>query len=112
MGTTGESAEAMLQRAQDLLADDDGPKGQKRFFELVSKAAELGLAEAMMELGGCYQEGTGVKRDPKLAFTWMERAAEAGSEGARLHLGHFHELGIGTKQDLAKAEEVMRRGKK
>lgn len=112
MGTTGESAEAMLQRAQDLLADDDGPKGQKRFFELVSKAAELGLAEAMMELGGCYQEGTGVKRDPKLAFTCMERAAEAGSEGARLHLGHFHELGIGTKQDLAKAEEVMRRGKK
>ncbi len=77
----------------------------------MSKAAELGLADAMMELGGCYQEGTGVKRDPKLAFTWMERAAEAGSEGARLELGYFYEMGIGTKKDLAKADEV-RRGKK
>lgn len=102
----------MLRRAQDLLTDDDGPKSQKRFFELVSKAAELGLPEAMMELGTCYQEGRGVKRDSKLAFRWMERAAEAGSEGARLNLGSFYEMGIGTKKDLAKAAEVLRRGKK
>lgn len=97
-----ESAEAILARAQEIL-DEDGPKAKARFFELACKAAELGSAEAMMELAVCYRDGAGVKRDAKLAFTWMERAAEAGSEGARLNMVHFHEMGIGTKKDLAKA---------
>lgn len=109
--TAPESPEAMLHRAQELLTEDDGPKGQKRFFELVNTAAELGLPDAMLEVAVCYQEGTGVKRDPRLAFTWMERAAEAGLEGARLNLAHFYELGIGTKKDLARAAEVLRRKK-
>lgn len=108
--SSNESAEALLRRARDLLTEDDGPKGQKRFFEVVSRAAGLGLAEAMMELGVCYQEGTGVKRDPKLAFVWMARAVSAGSEGARLNLAHFYELGVGTKKDLAKAAELRRGG--
>jgi TPR repeat protein len=109
--STSETAEAILERAQEVL-DEDGPKAKARFFALVCEAADLGSAEAMMEVAVCYQEGTGVKRDPKLAFTWMERAAEAGSEGARLNMVYFHEMGIGTKKDLAKAREWQARSKK
>jgi TPR repeat protein len=109
--STPESAVAILERAQEIL-DEGGPRAEARFFELVSKAADLGSAEAMMELACCYRDGTGVKRDAKLAFTWMERAAEAGSEGARLNMVHFHEMGIGTKKDLAKATEWQARLKR
>jgi TPR repeat protein len=88
------SAKELLERAHKVLADDDfGRKGEPAFFDLVEQAAKLGDGEAMMELAVCYQEGTGVKRQPKLAFHWMEKAALAGSEGARLVRVHGVESG-------------------
>ena len=112
-----EFAEELLKRAHQfrvaaLTSPGGGDQEKTQFFELATRAAEMGWADAMLEVAVCYRDGTGVKRDRKLAFTWMEQAAEAGSEGAKLHMIAFHERGIGTRRDLAKATEWQARLKR
>lgn len=47
------------------------------------KAAEQGDAKAMYNLGACYFDGTGVKRDEAEAMKWCRKAAELGHEMAK-----------------------------
>ena len=47
------------------------------------KAAELGHAGAMSDLGYCYYHGFGVEYDPKMAFQWYMRAADNGHPDAK-----------------------------
>ncbi|HEY0790953.1 MAG TPA: tetratricopeptide repeat protein [Chthoniobacterales bacterium] len=42
------------------------------------KAAGAGSAVAMNNLGGCYEEGTGVRKDRNLARQWYHAAVAAG----------------------------------
>jgi TPR repeat protein len=48
-----------------------------------TKAAEVGLPEAMFNLGCCLNKGEGVAApDPLAAMDWYRRAADAGHGGA------------------------------
>ena len=62
----------------------------KKAAECYKKAAEMGLAEAQMQLGGCYRRGFGVKRDIDLAFGWYHKAAEQGNGWAQYALGNLY----------------------
>ena len=48
-------------------------------------AADQGDARAMYELGECYENGDGVKKDPDAAFLWFCRAALAAPEDEDLY---------------------------
>ena len=49
------------------------------------RAAENGNARAMFELGECYEDGIGVKKDPDMAYHWFCRAVLAAPEDEDLY---------------------------
>jgi TPR repeat protein len=57
------------------------------------KAAEAGDAAAQYELGHCYDEGLGVKKDREKTVYWYTKAAEQGFAQAQYNLGVFYENG-------------------
>ena len=67
------------------------------------QAAALEHAAAEYRIGAMYEEGKGVKRDPRQAVDWYRRAAGHGSERAQFNLGHMYAKGLGVKRDEARA---------
>ena len=63
------------------------------------KAASLGHADAMDEIGYCYEYGRGVAEDKVLATAWYARAALAGSKEGQYHYAEMIENGRGTCKD-------------
>ena len=61
---------------------------------LFTRAAEMGDAGAMVELGEMYSSGEGVTEDETKAFNWFHRAAEAGSVPGMVSLGGMYLLGV------------------
>ena len=50
------------------------------------KAVDQGFAAAQSNLGTCYENGTGVQKDPKQAVHWYRKAAEQGHTSAQVNL--------------------------
>ena len=53
----------------------------------IRRAVELGDADAMVELGLCFEAGIGVREDAAEAERWFRRAADAGNVRALAILG-------------------------
>ena len=53
----------------------------------LKKAAEQGDAKAQFVLGGCYDFGDGVEKNPTEAVKWYRKAAEQGYAPAQFNLG-------------------------
>ena len=62
----------------------------KKAAEWYQRAAEMGLAEAQVQLAGCYRRGWGVESDIDLAFEWYHKAAEQGNGWAQYALGNLY----------------------
>ena len=73
------------------------------------KAAALGLASAMRNLGYCLGEGIGTAKDPRRAYEITRRAAEAGDVQAMINLAHFYLKGAGITRDESKSREWIER---
>jgi TPR repeat protein len=74
------------------------------------KAAELGEAWAMNNLGYMYQHGDGgLKPDAATAVSWYRKAAELGNTLAMTNLGVMYERGEGVKADAAMAVSWYRK---
>ncbi len=58
-------------------------------FEWLTKAAELGYAEAHYQLSGLYHYGRGVKKDEGKQIHHLEKAAIGGQPEARYNLGYL-----------------------
>jgi TPR repeat protein len=56
-------------------------------FEYLTKAAELGNADAHFQLGNMYYEGEGVEKDEEKELFHLEKAAIGGHPLARHNLG-------------------------
>jgi TPR repeat protein len=76
-----------------------------RMVELYTRSADAGDADAMFNLGLCYQRGEGVEKDAAKAVELYSRAADAGSAVAMLSLGVCHDHGEGVDRVAAKAVE-------
>lgn len=61
----------------------------------LKKAADLGDADSMFELGMRYFAGRGTARDPAASLEYLLRAAEHGCDDARPWLGIFEPIGGG-----------------
>jgi TPR repeat protein len=56
------------------------------FFQYVSAAANLGLADAQLVTGDAYALGMGTEPEPSLAIDWYQKAADQDSPQARYKL--------------------------
>ena len=72
-------------------------------------AAEQGYARAQLNLGVCYENGTGVEKDAKEALKWYYIAAEQWNAEAWYNLGRCYSNGIGVKRDRKNAKKWSRR---
>ena len=67
------------------------------------QAHEAGDAEATYSLGTMYDDGEGVKKDRKKAFSLYRQAHKAGNANATYNLGSMYDNGEGVKKDRKKA---------
>jgi len=73
------------------------------------QAAEQGMPEAMVKLGGHLETGIGTKDDPVQAAGWYRKAAEKGhAEGADQY-ARVLRIGIGVPQDRMSAREYSKK---
>lgn len=61
-------------------------RDKREWFERYRIGAEQGAADAQRELGDCYYDGYGVKRDIVEAEKWYRKAAEQGDLSAQMEL--------------------------
>lgn len=67
-----------------------------RYFRL---SAEKGNPVAAFKLGELYEHGTGVLKDPVLAFQWYMRSAAKNDRHGQLKVGWCYQKGIGVAAD-------------
>lgn len=103
-GADGGDVEAMFGAAAIL--ETDGKEADiveaARYYE---HAAAAGNKEAAYRLGRVYENGKGVGKDERRAFTWYMVAAEGGDVLSQRIVASMFETGRGTAEDLAQALE-------
>ncbi len=72
-------------------------------IEKLRKSAELGDAQAQLNLGKAYTNGKWGKKDPVEAVKWFRKAAEQGNAAAQFSIGTAYFSGEGVTEDYAEA---------
>ena len=67
------------------------------------KAAEQGYDAAQLNLGSCYQEGTGVPMNLAEAVKWFHRSAMQGDPAGQFNLAMFYLNGVAVAKDYVMA---------
>ena len=67
------------------------------------KSAENGDKVAQFQLGECYREGLGVKKDEKKAFTYYKKSADQGYVPAMHALSVCYLYGVGCNRNIEQA---------
>ena len=84
----------------DIFSDDfgfdDDDDDSSNVIEQLQHDAELGDAEAMLNLGLAFQEGDGIDKDFKKAVEWFERAVTKGNTHAMIELVMCYVKGLGV----------------
>ena len=73
---------------------------EKKSFELLRRAAEMGHVKAMLNLAVCYQKGVGTSKNEKECYKWALAAANADDIEAMYICALCSEQGFGTKKDV------------
>ena len=89
--------------AGDGVAQDD-----QKAAELWQRAADMGNADAMANLGWCSTNCTGMAKDGHTAFEWFQRAAKMGSTAAMNGLVWCFKNGAGVEKNNNKAQELAK----
>lgn len=72
-------------------------------FEVFSRLAKEGHAEAQNKLAVMYDDGLGVDSDDRTAVAWYLRAAEQDHPKAQANLGVMYRLGTGVEKSFREA---------
>ena len=67
------------------------------------RAAQMGYAKAMVNMGAMYEKGDGVGRDDETAVRWFREASGLGDAAAQFALGMHLKRGLGVAKDAEKA---------
>lgn len=73
------------------------------FSKELLRKAEAGDAKAQLQIGGAYQEGRGVEKNPALAVAWIQKSADQGYPRGLAILAQCYFLGQGVSRDETKA---------
>ncbi|EXX52205.1 uncharacterized protein OCT59_023847 [Rhizophagus irregularis] len=79
---------------------------KRKAFELYKKAADLGNADGINDLGYCYHWGIGTDINKTKAFELYQKAADLGNKYGMIGSGICYECGIETDIDKRKAFEL------
>jgi TPR repeat protein len=85
-----------------------GSAGTEQAVSWLDRAAKAGIAPAQLVLGGIYEKGLGVAKDPQLARVYYLAAAQRGNAKAMHNLAVLYAQGIGGNADYAAAAEWFR----
>ncbi len=85
------------------LFGDETEQDIKKAAECFQRAAQMGDADAQNNLGYCYAQGIGVRRNDQEAVRWY-RTASQNSKEAQYNLGLMYEQGRGVQRDEKEAE--------
>ena len=97
-------AEAMFVLGKIAATGDRGaPHSYVQAMVWYRKAAALGSASAMTNIGLLYARGQGVPQDYAKAIAWWRKAAAARDVAATVDIGSFYTKGKGVPQDYAQA---------
>lgn len=107
--------EAPLQEASDLgsghatllLGLATKKEDPARALPMLTKAANLGVREAMTEVGQAFLRGEGVPKDVVEAERWFQQASDHGDPAGMFVLAEAYLSGKGVKQDNAKALKLL-----
>lgn len=80
-----------------------------KFFSWAKPAAEKGNAWAQLQLGQCYENGSGIEKDRKEAVKWYRKAAEQGCAIAQAKLSECYGLGKGVEKDEGEMQKWERK---
>jgi TPR repeat protein len=72
-------------------------------FQKLLAAAKAGNKQAQFDVGLCYDEGKGVRKDSYEAFKWFKEAALQGHAKAQNAVGICYENGEGVVKNLSEA---------
>lgn len=73
--------------------------------QAISRAASLGSADAMYQMGSERSSNSRcLTVDEREALAWFERGAAAGSSASAIMAGHMHHFGVAGARDFLKAE--------
>ena len=78
-------------------------------MEYYRRAADLGNARAINNLGISYFDGRGVEKNESAAFEYFRRAADLGNVAAIYNLGARYDFGRGVEKNESAAFEYYRR---
>jgi localization factor PodJL len=100
------AAEDLYLKAKEKLDAGDDVLG----VDLLTQAANLGLASAQYHLSTLYADGEkGLAKDPVKTREWLARAAEGGNPQAMFNLGMLMYEGAGGPKDVPMAVKWLRR---
>lgn len=90
------------------------PTNQKKAFELVQKACDLGSASACSGVGFFYEKGaewnSGVAKDLSKAFAFYKKACDMGDAKGCFNLGVlYYNGGDGVKKDINAAKNYFKK---
>ena len=71
------------------------------------QAAELGDAQAQVNLGQLYFDGRGVPFDPVQAYKWFKLSANQGNSLGTICFGRFNNGQLLTAKQLADADQLV-----
>jgi TPR repeat protein len=94
-----QDAEALYTRGFDYEYDKD----MRHALIWYRRAAELGHAVAMFNIGLCHELGSGVEQDMEQAINWYIKAAEHGHVLAQFNIAVCYEYGEGVVKDMEQA---------
>ena len=86
-----------------------GPAGTEQAVSWLDRAAKAGIAPAQLALGGIYEKGLGVAKDPQLARVYYLAAAQRGNAKAMHNLAVLYAEGAGGNLDYASAAQWFRK---
>lgn len=86
------------------------PRDVTQAYTWFRRAADIGNAWAMVEVGYMHETGRGARRDGAEAVRWYRSAADRGNGMAMNNLGVSYRDGIGVPRDESSAVAWFRRG--
>jgi TPR repeat protein/serine/threonine protein kinase len=84
-------------------------KEYTKALPLFRKAAAMGSADAMYNLGRMHENDYGVTKDYNEAVKWYRKSAEQGNSDGQKGLGKMYYYGYGVKQDYNEAVKWFRK---
>jgi len=103
---------AQFQLAGACLAGKEVEKDPAKALDLMKKAADQGLPDALGGVGYFYSTGLVVEKNESKAREYFEKGAELGSSASQSNLGIYLIRGLGGDRDISRGLSLMQQAVK